>query len=50
VVEDGRLTRVDEMAIVEEAQRSAERIGPAAAAAFWSVNGPNAEAVRAERL
>jgi 5-methylthioadenosine/S-adenosylhomocysteine deaminase len=50
VLEQGRLTRIDEPAVLAEAQHLAEPIGPAAEDDFWHVNGPSAHQMRADRL
>jgi hypothetical protein len=47
VFENDHFTNVDEAAVLAEAQRLAESIGPAAADDFWRVNGPSAEMMRA---
>jgi 5-methylthioadenosine/S-adenosylhomocysteine deaminase len=50
VLDHGRLTTVDERAIVSEAQRMAAAIGDAADADFWRVSGTNAQLMRAGYL
>jgi 5-methylthioadenosine/S-adenosylhomocysteine deaminase len=50
VVERGRVTTVDEPAILAQAQRLAEPIGAAAEADFWRVSTTNAQSMRADRL
>jgi 5-methylthioadenosine/S-adenosylhomocysteine deaminase len=50
VLENGRLTRVDESVVLSEAQHLADSIGPAAADDFWRVDGPSAQQMRADRL
>jgi 5-methylthioadenosine/S-adenosylhomocysteine deaminase len=50
VLENWRLTRVDESQVLSEAQLVADAIGPPAAEAFWGVNGPSAEMMRTDRL
>jgi 5-methylthioadenosine/S-adenosylhomocysteine deaminase len=50
VLEGGRLVRVDEAAVLAEAQRLAEAIGPAAAEDFWQVDGASARLMRSDRL
>ena len=50
VLEGGRLVRVDEAAVLAEAQRLAEAIGPASAEDFWQVDGASARLMRSDRL
>jgi 5-methylthioadenosine/S-adenosylhomocysteine deaminase len=50
VLHDGRLQRVDETAVLAEAQRVADAIGPAAAEDFWKVDATSARLMRSDRL
>ncbi len=50
VMEHRELRTVDEDGILDDAQRVADTIGPAAEADFWRVNSTNAQLVREGRL
>lgn len=42
IYENGRLTHMDETAVLSAVQQAARRLGPKAAAEFWKINGTNA--------
>jgi 5-methylthioadenosine/S-adenosylhomocysteine deaminase len=50
VVEHGRVLTLDEDAVLSEAERQANGIGPRAAPEFWRINGSNASMMRAGQL
>jgi len=50
IYENGRLTHMDETAVLSAVQQAARRLGPKAAAEFWNINGTNARFMKEGKL